>query len=148
MRNILLCIIFLVVGCTPPAAYTAFCPIDNEQWMPTESICFDINTAAPQDAHTLYIYVRTCEAHRYPKRTLPLVITQDWRHLKAPRTDTVFVEIADTLGNWAGKGIHHRDITFALSSVQPVDSLIGNISIRPCTATPVHGFSHIGVELR
>ena len=148
MRNILLCIIFLVVGCTPPAAYTAFCPIDNEQWMPTESICFDINTAATQDAHTFYIYVRTCEAHRYSQRTLPLVITQDWRHLKAPRTDTVFVEIADTLGNFTGKGIHHRDITVPLSSVYHTDSLIGSITICPFTATPVHGISHIGVELR
>ena len=148
MRNILLCIIFLVVGCTPPAAYTAFCPVDSEQWVPSEKVCFNIKTAAPQDAHTLYIYARTCEAHRYTQRTLPLIVTQDWHHLKAQRTDTVIVEIADSLGNFAGKGIHHRDITVPLSSVYHTDSLIGSITIRPCTATPVHGISHIGVELR
>ena len=148
MRNILLCIILIVVGCTSPAAYTAFCPVNNEQWMPTEKVCFDIQTAAPHDAHSLYVYVRTCEAHRYPQRILPLVITQEWRHLKTPRTDTILVEIADSLGNWTGKGIHHRDITLPLSTVPPADSLIGKITIRPCTTTPVHGISHVGVELR
>ena len=115
--------------------------------MPTEKVCFDIQTAAPKNTHTLYIYVRTCEAHRYLQRTLPLIITQEWRHLKTPRTDTVLVEIADSLGNWTGKGIHHRDITLPLSTVSPADSLIGKITIRPCTSTPVHGISHIGVTL-
>ena len=91
MRNIILITILLIVGCTSPAAYTAFCPVNNEQWMPTEKVCFDIQTAAPHDAHSLYVCVRTCEAHRYPQRILPLAITQEWRHLKTPRTDTVLV---------------------------------------------------------
>ena len=115
--------------------------------MPTEKVCFDIKTATSEETHTLYIYVRTCGAHRYSQRTLPLEITQDWRHLKTPRTDTVLVDIADSLGNWTGKGIHHRDITLPLSTVPPADNLIGKITIRPCTSTPVHGISHVGVTL-
>ena len=148
MRNFLLCIILTVVGCTFPAAYTAFCPVNNEQWKPEDAVSFDIKTTALQDTSSLVLLVRTCEAHHVQQRLLPLAITQNWRHLKTPRTDTVLVEIADTLGNWTGKGIHHRDITLLLSTVPPADSLIGKISIRPCTTTPVHGISHVGVELR
>ena len=92
--------------------------------------------------------MRTCEAHRYGQRMLPLEITQEWQHLKSPRIDTVLVEIADSLGNWMGKGIHHRDITTALCPLSPIDSITGTISIRPCTPTPIHGISHVGVELR
>ena len=148
MRNFLLCIILTVVGCTFPAAYTAFCPVNNEQWKPEDAVSFDIKTTALQDTSSLVLLVRTCEAHHVQQRLLPLAITQNWRHLKTPRTDTVLVEIADTLGNWTGKGIHHRDITLLLSTVPPADSIIGKISIRPCTTTPVHGISHVGVELR
>lgn len=148
MRNILLCIILIVVGCTSPAAYTAFCPVNNEQWKPEDAVCFDIKTTALQDTSSLILLVRTCEAHHFQQRLLPLAITQDWHHLKSPRTDTVLVEIADTLGHWRGKGIHHRDITLPLSTVPPADSIIGKISIRPCTSTPVQGISHVGVELR
>ena len=148
MRNFLLCIILTVVGCTFPAAYTAFCPVNNEQWKPEDAVSFDIKTTALQDTSSLVLLVRTCEAHHVQQRLLPLAITQNWRHLKTPRTDTVLVEIADTLGNWTGKGIHHRDITLLLSTVPPADSIIGKISIRPCTTTPIHGISHVGVELR
>lgn len=148
MRNIILCIIFLIVGCTPPAAYTAFCPVDNQHWMPTEMIHFDIKLKSCPSPKVLRLYVRTSETHRYPQRSLPLEITQEWRHLKAPHTDTILVEITDSIGNRTGKGIHHRDITTVLSTLQHSDSLIGRISIRPCTATPIQGISHIGVELR
>ncbi len=149
MRNFLLCIIFLVVGCTFPAAYTAFYPVNNEQWKPEDAVCFDIKTTAIQDSSTLHILVRTCEAHHFQQRWLPLEITHEWQSPKTPRhIDTVLVEIADTLGNWTGKGIHHRDITLLHSTIPPADSLIGKITIRPCTLTPVHGISHVGVELR
>ena len=146
MRNILLCIILIVVGCTPPAAYTAFMPVSIENW--TETAHFQVNTPTSSLPHTLYICVRTTDANRYDTCRLPLEITQKWEHTNLAQTDTLMVTIVDSIGNWKGKGIYHRDIITPHSPIQTTDTLRGSITIRPLTKNAVHGVSHIGIEIR
>lgn len=148
MRNIILITILLIVGCTSPAAYTAFLPVDVQQWSAEDEANFEIQLEGSPTPHQLYVFVRTTKAHRYDTQRLPLEITQHWQHIKATRIDTIQVEITDETGNFTGKGLHHRDILTPLGEIHCTDSLKGTISIRPYTPLPVHGISHIGVELR
>lgn len=148
MRNILLFIIFMCVGCTPYAAYTAFLPVDNELWVPTDSVKFEICVPTSSNPHTLHICVRTTETHPFDSIYLPLEITQVWQAPDTLRTDTLSVALFDPTGNKNGKGINHRDIRVELCTLEPTDTLKGMISIRPCLPHPIHGISHVGVEIR
>lgn len=148
MRNILLFIIFMCVGCTPYAAYTAFQPVDNEQWGSTDSVKFEICVPTSSNPHTLHICVRTTETHPFDSIYLPLEITQVWDAADTSRIDTLSIALFDPTGNKNGKGINHRDIRAELCTLEPTDTLKGFISIRPCLPHPVHGISHVGVEIR
>ena len=148
MRNYFFFIILLLVGCTSHAAYTAFCPTDAKHWAPSEPANIAVNMAGTPQKHTLYIGVRTTKAHRYDGTLLPLEITQKWEHLMGLRIDTLFINITDTAGHFTGSGVCHHDILTPLCEIQHDDSLKGTISIRPCLSAPIHGISHVGVEIR
>ena len=147
MRNILLTIILIFVGCTPYAAYTAFLPVDSEQWEATDSAKFEIKIPIDSVPHTLSIYVRTTEAHSYDALYLPLEITQIWEHSDSSSKDTLCITLCDDTGKKKGKGINYRNVKAELCLLAPIDTLKGHIYIRPCVAHPVHGFSHVGVEI-
>ena len=147
MRNILFVIILIFVGCTPHAAYTAFLPVDNQEWVATDTAKFEIITPVDSVPHTLFICVRATEAHVYDSRYLPLEITQVWNSPDSTRKDTLYIALYDDTGNNKGKGINYRDVKAELCTLSPTDTLKGTISIRHCATQPVHGFSHVGVEI-
>lgn len=148
MRNILLfLIILIVVGCTSHAAYTVFQPIPIENWTLKDTAKIQLDVVQPQGQYALNICVRTTEAYRYHKTTLPLQVTHKWKHRNDSCTDSINIILTDNSGHKMGKGINHRDIVANLTTLHLPDTVSGCITILPYPNDTIQGISHVGVQL-
>lgn len=147
MRNILYFIILIVVGCTSHAAYTVFQPVPIENWTLKDTVKIQLDAIQPQGQYALNICVRTTEAYRYHKTTLPLQVTHKWKHRNDSCTDSINIILTDNSGHKMGKGINHRDIVANLTTLHLPDTVSGCITIIPYPNDTIQGISHIGVQL-
>lgn len=98
---ILLFVASLASACDKQTVYHAFRSLPAEGWLRRDTLAFDVQVSDSMTYYKLSLQVRNL--NNYPYRNLPLTVCHIADSIPSP-TDTVQFILADSKGNWTGKG--------------------------------------------
>ena len=105
MRNsitlFLIVLAIMLASCIKPAVYDTVIDIPNEQWNVDSIAIFNVDISDTTSAHGIYLNIRNTTS--YPNSNLFLFI-QTTSPQGATLTDTLECFLANTRGEWLGKG--------------------------------------------
>lgn len=111
-NKITVCLFILFTACQENIIYHSYQPIHSKGWYRNDTMTYAFNSPMLYDnLHEWQIGIRHLDSYPYQDVWIGVIpITQD--SLTQYKTDSIHLYLADSNGNWKGKGIgEHRQFT-------------------------------------